>query len=203
MTDALIDILEKKAGYKGRFRLDRYRLRHRKHDGGWTRDVTREVFERGHAAAALLWDPDTDKVVLVEQFRFPAYLAGLNPWQIEIVAGIIDAGEAPEDVARREITEETGLEPIGPLLPIHRILPSAGACTETVHIFLGHVDSSRAGGLHGLADEDEDIRVLVLPFDEALHRAEAGAIDNSFALLSLWWLKAHHQRLASEMARGS
>jgi ADP-ribose pyrophosphatase len=203
MTDTRIEILGKQAGYEGRFRLDRYRLRHQKHDGSWTGELTREVFERGHAAAALLWDPVADKVVLVEQFRLPAHLAGLSAWQIEIVAGIIDEGEPPEEVARREITEETGLAPIGPLVPIHRILPSGGASTEIIYIYLARVDASGAGGIHGRADEDEDIRVIVLPFAEALRRLEAGEIDNGLAVLSLWWLKAHHQRLASEIVAGS
>jgi ADP-ribose pyrophosphatase len=187
MSDARIEILGRETPYQGFFRIDRYRLRHRKHDGSWTGEVTREVFERGHAAAALLWDPDRDAVVLA--------------WQVEVVAGIIDGDEAPEAVARREIREETGLEPIGRLIPIHRILPSAGGSTETVHIFFARVDSSSAGGIHGLADEHEDIRVLVLPFAEALAWAEAGRIENGFALLALWWLAANRQRLADAAAR--
>jgi ADP-ribose pyrophosphatase len=191
MSDERIEILAKETPYDGFFRLDKYRLRHKKHDGAWTRELSREVFVRTAAAAALLWDEKADRVVLVEQFRLPAHLAGRPAWQLEIVAGIIEPGETPEEVARREIREETGLEPIGALVPIHRILPSAGGSIETVHIFLARVDSSGAGGIHGLADEDEDIRVVVLPFEAALARAEAGEIDNGFALLSLWWLAAH------------
>jgi ADP-ribose pyrophosphatase len=197
MSDERIEILGKETGYAGFFRINKYRLRHRKHDGSWTGEVAREVFERGHAAAALLWDEEADKVVLVEQFRLPAYLAGRPAWQLEIVAGIIDSDETPEAVARREIREETGLEPIGDLIPIHRILPSAGGSTETVHLFLARVDASNAGGIHGLADEDEDIQVVVLPLAEALARAQSGGIDNSFALVALWWLAAHRQRLCA------
>jgi ADP-ribose pyrophosphatase len=195
MSDDRIEILGKETGYAGFFRIEKYRVRHRKHDGSWTRELSREVFERSHAAAALLWDEAADKVVLVEQFRLPAHLAGAPPWQLEIVAGIIEDDEFPEAVARREIREETGLEPIGPLVPIHRILPSGGGSTETVHLFLARVDSSSAGGIHGLAEEEEDIRVVVLPFEAALACAEAGGIQNSFALITLWWLAAHRQKL--------
>lgn len=194
MDDERIEILGRETGYSGFFRIDKYRLRHRKYDGSWTGELTREVFERGHAAAALLWDEQADAVVLIEQFRLPAHLAGCPAWQLEIVAGIIDRDETPEAVARREIVEETGLVPIGELVPIHRILPSAGGSTETVHLFLARVDSGSAGGIHGLADENEDIRVVVLPFEAALARAEAGEIQNSYALVALWWLAAHRQR---------
>jgi ADP-ribose pyrophosphatase len=200
MQDPRIDILAKETGFTGFFRLDRYRLRHRKHDGSWTRTLEREVFERGNAAAVLLWDEAADKVVLVEQFRLPAYLAGRPAWQLEVVAGIIDAGETPEAVARREMAEETGLEPIGELVPIHRILPSAGGSTETVTLFLSRVDASGAGGIHGLPAEDEDIRVVVLPFEEALARAERGGIENGYALVALWWLAAHRQKLRAASA---
>jgi ADP-ribose pyrophosphatase len=195
MSDERIEIIGKETGYAGFFRIEKYRLRHRKHDGSWTGEVEREVFERGQAAAALLWDEPADKVVLVEQFRLPAHLAGCPAWQLEVVAGIIDGDETPEAVARREIREETGLEAIGDLVPIHRILPSAGGSSETVYLFLARVDASGAGGIHGVADEDEDIRVVVLPFAEALARAESGDIDNSFCLVALWWLAAHRQKL--------
>jgi ADP-ribose pyrophosphatase len=195
MRDERIEILGKETGYDGFFRIEKYQVRHRKHDGSWTGTLSREVFVRGNAAAALLWDAAADKVVLVEQFRLPAHLAGGPAWQLEIVAGIIEGEESPEAVARREIREETGLEPIGPLVPIHRILPSGGGSTETVHLFLARVDASEAGGIHGLAEEEEDIRVVVLPFEAALASAEAGKIQNSFALVTLWWLAAHRQRL--------
>jgi ADP-ribose pyrophosphatase len=202
MSDERIEIIGQETGYAGFFRIEKYRLRHRKHDGSWTRELGREVFVRSNAAAALLWDEAADKVVLVEQFRLPAHLAGSPAWQLEIVAGIIEGEEAPEAVARREIREETGLEPIGKLVPIHRILPSGGGSTETVHLFLARVDASKAGGIHGLAEEEEDIRVVVLPFQTALARAEAGGIENSFALVTLWWLAAHRQRLR-EASSGS
>src|ERR1700748_3636597 len=90
------EILERKTVFQGYFRIDRYVFKHKKFDGSWTGPVTREIFERGHAAAVLLYDPVRDEVALIEQFRAGALAAGWNPWQIEIVAGIVDAGEAGE-----------------------------------------------------------------------------------------------------------
>ena len=120
-----VEILAHETVYKGYFQIDRYRLRHRRHQGGWTGEITREVFERGHVAAILPYDPDRDAVILIEQFRIGAYAAGEPCWLTEIVAGVIDNGETAEGVARREMEEETGssvttLEPIGSYLSSSR-----------------------------------------------------------------------------------
>ncbi|MBI1986581.1 MAG: NUDIX domain-containing protein, partial [Rhodospirillales bacterium] len=111
-----VEIVEKTTPFEGHFRIDRYRLRHRLFEGGWSCEMTREIFERGHAVAVLPYDPDRDRVVLIEQFRVGAHAAfasgwfanDASPWMIESVAGIIEKGEDPEDVARREVLEETG-----------------------------------------------------------------------------------------------
>src|SRR5882724_7704963 len=92
MADDSIEISARETLYRGFFRVDRYRLRHRLFSGGWSAELSREVLERGSAAAALLYDPERDAVVLVEQFRLAAHLAGRPAWQLEIVAGIIDPG---------------------------------------------------------------------------------------------------------------
>jgi ADP-ribose pyrophosphatase len=200
--DERIEIAVRETAYRGHFRIDRYRLRHKKHDGGWSEEITREVFERGHAAGALLYDPQRDEIVLVEQFRLPAHIAGRAAWQIEIPAGMIGEGETPEEVTRREITEETGLTAIGELVPIHDFLPTPGGSTETVALFCARVDAAKAGGIFGLQDEHEDIKVVVLSYDEAMARALAGKIDNGFTLLCLWWLKAHRDDLRERWLRG-
>ena len=70
--------------------------------------LVRELFERGHAAAVLPYDPVTDRVLMIEQFRIGALAAPGGPWLLEIVAGVIDPGEIPEEVVRRETVEETG-----------------------------------------------------------------------------------------------
>ncbi|MCW5618089.1 MAG: NUDIX domain-containing protein, partial [Nitrosomonas sp.] len=105
MAGKTIDILDKKTCYQGFFRLDRYRLRHRLFNGEWSQPITRELFERGHAAAVLPYDPIRDEVILIEQFRIGALEAPGGPWLTEIIAGIIEAGETPEDVIKRESME--------------------------------------------------------------------------------------------------
>lgn len=166
MAEPDVEIIERSVAFQGHFRVDRYRLRFRRFAGGLGREITRELFERGHAAAVLPYDPARDVVVLLEQFRVGALGAPGRPWCLEPVAGIIEAGETAEDVARREAMEEAGLE-IEALWPICDYLASPGGTSERVALFLGRIDSTKAGGLHGLADEGEDIRSLVLPFDDA------------------------------------
>jgi ADP-ribose pyrophosphatase len=190
-----IAISDRKTAYSGFFRIDRFRLRHRLFAGGWSAELSREVFLRHNAAGILLWDPIRDELVLIEQFRLAAHLAGFAAWQLEIVAGIIEAGESTADVARREAQEEAGLPVIGDLVPIHRFLTSPGGSTETVDLFCGRVDASTAGGIHGLADESEDIRVVVMSSAAALALVAEGRIDNGFTLLALHWFAANRDAL--------
>jgi len=164
-----IEILDKSEQYKGYFRINRYRLRHRLYAGGWSGELQRELFERGHAVGVLPYDPAADSVVLIEQFRIGALVAGMGPWLTEVVAGIIEEGEAPEEVARRETREEAGIE-VMDLMPICRYLVSPGGSSESVILFCGRVDSRGAGGIHGLAAEHEDIKVDVVPYAEAMRR---------------------------------
>ncbi|MGH6948992.1 MAG: ADP-ribose diphosphatase [Kiloniellales bacterium] len=195
-TADAVEIIAKEAAFRGYFRVDRYRLRHRLFAGGWSGEMTREVFERGHAAAVLPYDPKIDAVVLIEQFRIGAFAAGLDPWLIEIVAGIIEEGESPLEVARREALEEAGC-PLGRVEEIGRVLLSPGAVSETLALFCAEVDSAGLGGIHGLDDENEDIRAFVAPLDVALERLAKGAIANASTVIALQWLALNRQRLRS------
>lgn len=190
-----VEVLEKEVAFQGYFRMDRYRLRVRTFEGGWMQPVTREVLERGHAAAVLLYDPERDQVVLIEQFRVGALAAGMeNPWLLEPVAGIIDAGETADQVARREALEEANCT-ITDLEEIAHYILSPGACSETVTLFIGRVDASVAGGVHGLAEEGEDIKVHVLSVREALRRLDRGLINVHLTFLALAWLSRHRRSL--------
>ena len=202
MTDDL-QILGRETVYHGFFRIDRYRLRHRLHAGGWSAEMSREVFERGRAVGLLLYDPVVDAVVMVEQFRLPAHLAGFRAQQLEIVAGIVDADETDTDVARREAREEAGLAIAGELVPIHRYLTSPGGTTETVTLFCARVDAREAGGIHGLADEHEDIKVVVKSYRQIRRLLRDDRIENGFALLALYWLAEHRQMLRRRWSRAS
>jgi ADP-ribose pyrophosphatase len=195
--DDRVEIIDKQTPFRGYFRVDAYRLRHRTFEGGWSRQISREIFERGHAAAVLLYDPHHDAVVLVEQFRIGAHAAGLEPWLIETVAGIIEPGEAAAEVVRREAVEEAGCE-VGTLEPIGTFILSPGGSSETIALFCGRVASTDAGGVHGLDHEDEDIRPLVLSTDEALARLAAGGIVNATTAIALQWLALNRDRLRAE-----
>jgi ADP-ribose pyrophosphatase len=180
--------------HDGFFRLERIRLRHGLFGGGSSPPLTRELFERGHAVAVLPYDPVRDAVVLIEQFRVGALERPGGPWLTEIVAGIIDPGEAPEAVARREAGEEAGLE-VAALESIGRVYLSPGGSSETVRLYCGQVDAGAAGGIHGLADEGEDIRVEVASFDDALARVADGRIDSAAPVIALQWLALNRERL--------
>ncbi len=194
-----IEIIEQKTVFQGYFRIDRYRLRHKLFAGGWSGEVMREIFERGHAAAVLPYDPVRDTVALVEQFRIGALSAGRDPWMIEVVAGIIDAGEEAEDVARREAVEEADVT-LTALAPMLTFLASPGGTSETCALYCGRADLSRAGGIHGLPEENEDIRVLVIPADAAIRLLADGKVENATAVIALQWLALHRDRLRREWA---
>lgn len=189
-----VEILGKTVAYQGHFRIDLYRFRHRLHDGGWSGEVEREVFERGHAVGLLLYDPRRDAVALIEQFRVGALAAGMKPWQTEVVAGIIENGENAAEVARREAREEAGCE-VEELLPIYRYLVSPGGTSETCQLYCALVDCSSIGGIHGRSDEQEDIRVEVMETDRALALLEQGAIQNAVTVIALQWLALNRRRL--------
>lgn len=191
-----VEIIEKTTPFQGYFRIDRYTLRHRRHDGGWTAPMTREIFERGHAAGVLLYDPVRDEVGLIEQFRPGALAAGWEPWLIETVAGIIDDGAPPEDVAIREAKEEAGVV-ISDLVPMCRYLATPGGSSETMVLYCARIDSRDLGGVHGLEEEGEDIRVFAVPADEAIGWVEQGRICNATAIIALQWLALNRQRLSA------
>ena len=183
-------------------RIDTFRFRHRLFSGEWSAVRSYDVLRRGRAVAIILYDPDRDSVVLVEQFRLPALLAGSSPWQLEAAAGMIDTDETAEMVAVRETREETGLGLIGEPIVIQRYLPSAGGSDESVVLFCGRVDSALAAGVHGLPEEHEDIRVAVKTLAEIEAMLDAGAIENGHTLIALYWLLRHRDRLQRLWAAG-
>jgi ADP-ribose pyrophosphatase len=154
--------------------VDIVRFRHRRFDGAWSGERVFDIVRRGAAAAVVLYDPERDCVVLVEQFRLAALFAGRSPWQVEAVAGLIDTDETPEEVARREAREEAGLDPQGPLLPIQIMMPAVPAARRSGLCSAAGVDCRGAGGIHGPAAEQEDIRVVVKTMAEIEAMLDAG-----------------------------
>lgn len=197
-----VEVFDSSIPFQGFFRVGRYRLRHRLFDGSWGRPIVREMFERSHSVAVLPYDPVSDSVVLIEQFRAAAHIAGRNPWLIETIAGMVEDGETPEDVARREAMEEAGCALDGALRPIAGYFTSPGGCTEWVDVFLGLCRADGLGGIHGLPEEGEDIRVQVMTFDAAMAAMNAGRIQASPAVVALHWLALHRDDLRRQALPG-
>jgi ADP-ribose pyrophosphatase len=197
-----VEILGAETGFARHLKVEVVRFRHRRFAGGWSGERVFDVVRRGAAVGVVLYDPERDGVVLIEQFRVAALYGGRSPWQIEAVAGLVDSEETPDEVARREVREETGLDPVGPLLPIQCMLPACGSFDEAVWLFCGRVDSRDAGGIHGLAEEHEDIRVTVKTVAEVEAMLDSGQIESAHTLVCLYWLLRHRDRLRREWPGG-
>ena len=187
-------MLAQESLYQGFLGLDKCRLRYQLFKGGWSNTVERELLKRSDAVAVLLYDPERDAVVLVEQFRVGALQDEAGPWMLELVAGIFDGDESPEQVASRESLEEAACE-LTCIERLYRFYPSPGACTEQIHLLLARVDASKAGGVHGLASENEDIKVHVLAAEQAFALLSCGQINNAITLIGLQWLQQNKSLL--------
>ncbi len=189
-----VELLEREACFRGFYAVDRLHLRHSQFRGGIGPVIRRELFVRHDAVCVLPYDAQRDSVVLIEQFRVGALGKADNPWLIELVAGLIDKDESPEEVARREAVEEADLQ-LGALWPVARYFPSPGGSDERVYLYVGQCSSEGAGGIHGLAEEGEDIRVHVMSLDAALRLVEDGRIDNAASIMALQWLALNRERV--------
>lgn len=185
-----------------RFALQRVRFRHARFDGTLSGPLTWELWRRGRGVVILPYDPATDRVALIEQFRLPAHAAGLDAVQTEAPAGLLDAAEDPAAAAKRELAEETGLVARA-LVPIGRYLLMPGGCDEVVHVFCAAVDlDGAAGGTHGLASENEETRVLLLDAEDAFCLVAENRLDGAPTALALLWLQLNRHRLRSEWITG-
>ncbi len=189
-----VKIVEECVKYSGFFEMKEYRLKHALFAGGVSPEIKRELFKRGHAVAVLPYDPERDQLILVEQFRIGALEDEQGPWLIEIVAGIIEPGEQPQEVALREAVEEAGCN-IEALLPVCRCYVSPGGTDETIQLYCGRVSTEGIGGIHGLADEGEDIKVSVVSFAEAMEWLKEGRINSAIPIIALQWLALNRDHL--------
>jgi ADP-ribose pyrophosphatase len=198
-----VRILSDEIVWNGRFPMHLVRFRQRRFDGAMSGERRWELLRRGTAAAVLPYDPVADRVVVIEQFRLPAFAAGLDPVMVELAAGLTDGSEQPEATIRREAIEEMGLE-LGRMEKIGDFLLTPGGCDELCTLFAGEVslgDMAKDGapdgllGVGGLASEQEDIRVRALPAAHVIERALAGAYPNSVATIGLLWFAARRDWL--------
>lgn len=183
--------------YKGFFRLEKYQLQHTLFQGGWSEEITRELFMRGNCVAVLLYDPSRDEVVLIEQFRAGAVLNPDRAWLVEIVAGAIEEGESAEEVAYRESVEEAGCE-IKDLSLISKFYTTPGGSSERISLFLGIVDTTKVGGVHGLDHEHEDILVTTAKFDDVFKMVEDGRIESGIPIIAIQWLYINRDKVKAQ-----
>jgi len=193
-NDSDVQILGKQQSYRGFFSLMTLKIKHRLFAGGWSPEIKRELFCRGSAAAAILYDPAQDTIGMIEQFRVGALGSEPGPWCYEVVAGIIDAGETPEATIKRELIEEAAFEPVE-LLPICRYLSSPGGSDEQIHLYCAVGNLQGKAGLHGLDDEAEDIRLHLFPAAEILADIFAPKNCNAATLIALQWLALNKSTL--------
>ena len=185
------------AVYEGFFKLNRYRLQHSSFHGGWCTQMVRERIERLAAVSVLLYDPQLDTLVLVEQFRIGLMGTVDPPWSLETVSGFCDREhELPEEVARREVVEETGCA-LRALTHIGEFFVSPGMSVERINLYCGWVDAGNAGGIHGLDHEGEEMRVVTLSRAEALAQL-FNRLNSTSVIMALQWLEANREQLAEQ-----
>ena len=191
-----VTLIAQNRPYTQYFSLLEMRLRHRRYNGEMSAEVDRAVFVASAVAIVLPYDPERDRVLLVEQFRMGPYARGdRHPWSLEPIAGRIDSIESAEDAARREAMEEAGLE-LGALHKVSSSYPSPGATTEYFTSFIGIADlPDDVVGIGGLESEDEDIRSTLVTFDTLIGMAQNDVLSNGPLVMAVWWLAAHRDRL--------
>jgi ADP-ribose pyrophosphatase len=198
MSGKKYDILLREVLFQGYFRVDRLHVQHERFDGTLSPVYTREIFHRSTGVSGvLLFDPQHDKVVMVEQFRIAPASVGMNPWSLEIVLGMVDSNETPEQAARRETREESGCE-VQDLLPIASYFSSPGATSEYIHLFAGRITAPVEGGIFGLKSENEDIRAHVLDAARAISLLYNNEVHDAQTMVALQWFATHHTDLRSK-----
>lgn len=185
-------ISEQKTVYEGFYKIETVNYSHSLHSGGMSGPIDVELFVRGDVVGLLPYDPVSDQVALIEQFRIGAMHNKPDPWLVQIIAGMIDTDETAEQVAIREAKEEAGIELVDVELISHYIA-SPGASTEEVFVFYAETDLSQVGGTHGLVEEDEDILVKIMPADDAIALLDSGQIKNALSIIALQWFKLKRQ----------
>ena len=195
--DYQIEILDQQEEKAGFLKVGHYKLRHSLFAGGWSHEISRDRLQGLGAVSVLLYDPKRDEVVLTEQFRVGAMETGKEAWLYETVSGHIGKDEQPKDVAHRESREEAGCE-LKQLIPISEFWVSPGLSDEKIYLFCGIIDAEGVEGVHGLDDEHEDIRVCVLPAQQAIEELNGGRANSTSIIIALQWLALNQDKLRTK-----
>ena len=189
-SDYLVKTRQKR--FRGFLRIDTIKLKHKLFLGGWSPEIERELLVREDAVGVLLFDPARDKIVLVRQFRVGLIDKSDSPWILELVAGMVEAGEQLDQVAIREVREESNVE-VSDLIKICDYFNSPGVSSEKVSLYLGIVASEKMGGVYGLENENEDIEVVVMSCEDAIKALKKGFLANAMSIIALQWLALNKQ----------
>lgn len=187
MKKVLIE--QKKDIFEDVFKIEEAYVRYEKFNGEMTGVVRRISLERGDSVAVLILNLNTNKIIMVSQFRYPTYHNG-DGWLVEIVAGMVDPGETPEETVRREVQEEIGMK-IARLEHISTFYPSPGGSSERIHLFYTEVSGESAiyKGSGGLISEGEDVQADEIALEEALSRIKSGGIVDAKTIIGVYWLE--------------
>ena len=197
MAKKKFEIIHREALFQGYFRVDRFHLRQELYAGGWSDVFSREVFDgTRNAAAVLLFDPQHDKVVMIEEFRAGPMARGDDPYLLEIVAGVVGLDETPEQTARRESLEEAGCT-VTDLQKVFAYYPSPGCISEQTTVFVGRTTAPVDGAIHGLKAEGEDIKVIVMDAMQAISLLYEGKLHDAHSIVAMQWFALHHTDLRS------
>jgi len=179
-------INSKKKLHDGFFKLHEINFNHKKHNGEWNNNVSREVFSGAHVGAILPYDPIKKKIILIKQFRPGLIKRKQDPLTLEIAAGIIDEGETPIQTANRECMEETGCKAKN-ISEILSYYPAPGSSESYYHLYLGEVDAFEGEKLMGQEHENEDILVKCYGIKEVRELLKKKKIINGITLIALQW----------------
>ena len=183
-----VRVEQKKRIFDDFFKVDEALVRYEKFDGQMSESVRRLNFERGDAVAVLIFNRETRRMILVNQFRYPTYEKG-DGWIVEVVAGILGKGEAPEEAVRREVLEETGYR-VGEVISIFTFYPSPGGSSERIFLYYAEVENSdRVSGGGGLSSEHEDIEVMDYSLSEIRGALENKKIIDAKTIIALMWFE--------------
>lgn len=186
-----VDILSREYLFRGFIQVEKVSLRHRLfQQSDYTSVIHRELIQRPEAAGVLIYNDQQQKFALIEQFRIGAMDDQDSPWQLEVIAGVLDGDESPESCIRRESLEESGCE-LQALQHLFSFYPSAGACAELFHLYSAEATLPEQGGVFGVADEGENIQLHILDYADIRSLLTNGRLRNAPVIMALQWLEQH------------
>ena len=180
--------------FRGFIQVEKVSFRHRLfNQPDYSPVIQRELIHRPEAAGVLLYNDQQQRFALIEQFRVGALNDSESAWQLEVIAGVLDGDEAPEDCIRRESLEESGCE-VQQLQHLFSFYPSAGACSEFFHLYAAEVELTKMGGIFGMPDEGENIQLHLFDYSELGTLLRNGRLRNAPVIMALQWLVQHLQQ---------